>query len=73
MVHRISISIVIAYVILALLWDGLMAALGIRHESFCDAAAAVNAWTEGLMACCLPGLYLHIFGQHWLPASWKSK
>ena len=73
MLHRVAISIVVAYILGAIAWDGLMAALGVEHESFCQACADVNAWSNGLFALLLPGLWIHIFGQQWLPRSWRGE
>ena len=72
MLHRAAISIVVAYILGAIAWDGLMAALGVEHESFCQACADVNAWSKGLFALSIPGLYLHMFFQWILPRSWKG-
>ena len=73
MIHRISILIVLAYLTIAILWDFAMDALGVQHESFCDACVYWNAWSNGLFALLLPGLWIHIFGQQWLPGSWRGE
>jgi hypothetical protein len=73
MAHRFILAAVAAYVVFALAWDGVMDMLGVQHESFCDACAWWNTYTKGLFALSIPGLWLHVFGQQWLPRSWRGE
>jgi hypothetical protein len=73
-VHKTAILIVIAYIVLAIGWDVVLAACGqLGGNSFCQACRELNAAMDGLMALLLPGLFIHIFLLPLLPSWWRGK
>jgi hypothetical protein len=71
-IHKTAICIVSVYIIVAIVWDVLLACCGkLGDNSFCEACREINAASDGLLALCLIALWIHIFLLPLLPAWWK--
>ena len=72
MIHKASICLFIAYIVIAIAWD-LFAGLagGLHSNSWCEAARQVNRTTDGLIALCSIALWIHVFFLPWLPTFWR--
>jgi hypothetical protein len=71
-VHKIAIVLAVAYLVVAIGWDVLLATRGqLYGNSFCAAFRELNQAADGLIALTLPGLYAHIFLLPLLPSWWR--
>lgn len=71
-IHKTAIILAIAYILVAIGWDLVLAAFGhLYGNSFCEACREINQAMDGLMALVLPGLYIHIYLLPFLPACWR--
>ena len=70
MIHKISILIVLAYILVAILWDVIVVSLGYKHATFCQAVRDLNRDSDGLLGLCLVALVVHILCLQWFPNSW---
>ena len=72
MIHRISLIIVLAYIVGAIAWDVGLAAVGkCWGNSWCEACRELNRSSDGLIALCGLALWVHVFLLPWLPEFWR--
>jgi len=75
-IHKTALLIVVAYLVVAIGWDLVLAAFGCLYgNSFCQACREVNQAMDGLLALLSPGLFaglwIHIFLLPYLPSWWR--
>ena len=71
MIHKLSIYLFLAYIVVAVVWDIFVIARGNTPCTWCQAAREVNAQSDGLLALCSIALWIHIFAVQWLPNVWR--
>jgi hypothetical protein len=74
MLHKIAISLVIGYCVLAAAWDIFLATFtgALGSSSFCQAAREINEASGGLLAIGCLGLWIHVFLFWYLPKWWTG-
>ena len=72
MIHKVSILIVIASVVAALVWDAIMLSCGDSQDSWSQACRDLNRDSAGLIALCSVALWVHLFLLDYLPKGWHN-